>query len=46
MVHDADGRLFLLSSEIPAKVRFKYTLWAWAHALIFIAAGGGTFALL
>ncbi|MEO8441397.1 MAG: hypothetical protein ABI547_02845 [Betaproteobacteria bacterium] len=42
----ADGRLFLLSNETPANVRFKYALWAWAHAVIFIVAGGGMFALL
>jgi hypothetical protein len=41
----ADGRLFLVSNEIPAKVRFKYSLWAWAHAVIFIVAGSGVFAL-
>lgn len=42
----ADGRLFLLSDETPAKVRSKYTLWAWAHAATFVVAGGAMFALL
>ena len=41
----ADGRLFLLSNETPANIRFKYSLWAWAHAVIFIVAGAGMFAL-
>ena len=41
-----DGRLFLLSNETPAKVRLRYSLWAWAHAAIFVAAGAGMCALL
>lgn len=42
----ADGRLFLISNYLPARLRRTYLLWAWTHALIFIAAGGGAFALL
>jgi hypothetical protein len=42
----ADGRLFLVSNDTPANIRFKYSLWAWAHAAIFIVAGGGMFLLL
>ena len=41
-----DGRLFLLSNDTPKNIRAKYELWAWAHAVIFIVAGGGMFALL
>ena len=42
----SDGRLFLLCNDTPAKLRFKYSLWAWAHAAIFLVAAGATFALL
>ena len=42
----SDGRLFLLSSETPATVRWRYWLWAWAHAVIFLLAAAGTCALL
>ena len=41
-----DGRLFLLSNDTPRNIRFKFGLWAWAHAVIFIVAGAGLFALL
>ena len=41
----ADGRLFLLSNEMPEAVRSRYLLWAWAHTVIFLAAGGASFAL-
>jgi hypothetical protein len=41
----ADGRLFLVSNYLPAKLRLNYLLWAWAHAAIFVGAGGGAFAL-
>jgi hypothetical protein len=40
-----DGRLFLISNNVPGKVRLKFLLWAWAHAAIFVGAGGGMFAL-
>ena len=42
----ADGRLLLISNYLPAKLRLNYLLWAWAHAAVFVGAGGGTFALL
>ena len=42
----ADGRLFLISNYLPAKLRLNYLLWAWAHAAVFVGAGGGPFALL
>jgi hypothetical protein len=42
----ADGRLFLLSNDTPAKVRSRYMLWAWTHATVFVAAAGGAVALL
>jgi hypothetical protein len=42
----ADGRLFLLSNELPAKLRARYMRWAWGHAFVFLAAAGGTVALL
>jgi hypothetical protein len=41
-----DGRLFLLSNDTPKNIRFKFELWAWAHAVIFVVAGGSLFALL
>ena len=42
----ADGRLFLISNYLPAKLRLNYLLWAWTHAVVFIGAGAATFALL
>jgi hypothetical protein len=41
----ADGRLFLLSNELPAALRSRFLRWAWAHAVVFIAAGGAAFGL-
>jgi hypothetical protein len=42
----ADGRLFLISNYLPDKLRNTYLVWSWVHIVIFIGAGGGTFALL
>jgi hypothetical protein len=41
----ADGRLFLVSNYLPARLRLNYLMWAWAHAVIFVGAIGGAFAL-
>lgn len=38
-----DGRLSLISDSVPAKLRRSYLLWAWLHALVFVAAAGGAF---
>lgn len=40
----ADDRVFLLSNVLPADLRLRFLRWAWAHAVIFIAAGGLSFA--
>ena len=42
----ATDRLFLISNYLPARLRLNYLLWAWAHAAIFVGAGGGAFALI
>lgn len=36
-----DGRLFLLSNIAPEKLARRYTLWALAHLLAFVASVGG-----
>jgi len=41
-----DGRLFLISNELPAKLRLRYQLWSWAHAAIFVGALGTAGALI
>ncbi len=41
----ADGRLFLLSNHLPEKLILRYQLWSWAHIVIFLGAGGLSFAL-
>ena len=42
----ADDRLYLLSNYLPNRLQLRYTLWAWAHAIICIAASGTAVALL
>ena len=38
-----DGRLFLLANELPDKIGSRYRLWSWAHLVIFLGAGIGSF---
>jgi hypothetical protein len=38
--------LFLISNELPAKLRLRYQLWSWAHAAIFVGALGTAGALI
>ena len=45
MRRPADGRLFLLSNHLPEKLTLRYQLWSWAHIVIFLGAGGLSFAL-
>ena len=45
MRRPADGRLFLLSNQLPEKLILRYQLWSWAHIVIFLGAGGLSFAL-
>ncbi len=45
MRRPADGRLFLLSNQLPEKLVLRYQLWSWAHIVIFLGAGGLSFAL-
>jgi len=45
MRRPADGRLFLLSNQLPEKLVMRYQLWSWAHLVIFLGAGGLSFAL-
>ncbi len=40
-----DGRLFLLSNELPAALRLRFLRWAWVHAAVFVGAGGASFGL-
>ena len=42
----ADGRLFLLAGDMPARVGKRYALWSWLHLVIFFGAGVGAFLLL
>lgn len=41
-----DGRVFLLSNELPSALRSRFQRWAWGHAFVFVAAAGGSIALL
>ena len=41
----ADGHLFLLSNQMPEKLVVRYQRWSWAHIVIFLGAGGLSFAL-
>lgn len=45
MRRPADGRLFLLSNHLPDKLVRRYQLWTAAHIVIFVGAGGLSFAL-
>ena len=45
MRRPADGRLFLLSNQLPEKLILRFQLWSWAHIVIFLSAGGLSFAL-
>ncbi|MEK7877806.1 MAG: hypothetical protein AAB325_16640 [Pseudomonadota bacterium] len=45
MRRPADGRLFLLSNQLPEKLILRYQLWSCAHIVIFLGAGGWSFAL-
>lgn len=45
MRRPADGRLFLLSNQLPDKLTTRYQLWSWVHVAIFCAAAGAAFAL-
>jgi hypothetical protein len=43
MLHQPpDGRLFLISNMDPDKLQRRYTLWAWLHLVVAIAAVIGT----
>lgn len=42
----ADGRLYVLSNDLPHRLQRRYALWAWAHAIVCIAASGTAVALL
>ncbi len=42
----ADGRLFLLSNQLQDKITLSYQIWGWVHIVIFLGAGGLSFALL
>jgi hypothetical protein len=41
----ADGRLFLLSNQLPDKLVTRYQLWSWVHVAIFCAAAGAAVVL-
>ena len=45
MRRPADGRLFLLTNHLPEKLIRRYQLWTVAHIVIFLGAGGLSFAL-
>ena len=45
MRRPADGRLFLLTNHLPEKLIRRYQLWTAAHIVIFVGAGGLSFAL-
>jgi len=45
MRRPTNGRLFLLSNHLPEKLTLRYQLWSWAHIVIFLGAGGLSFAL-
>ena len=45
MRRPADGRLFLLSNQLPDKLITRYELWSWVHVAIFCGATGAAFAL-
>jgi len=38
----ADGRLFLLASEMPDTLGRRYRWWSWVHLLVFVATGIGS----
>jgi hypothetical protein len=42
----ADDRLFVLSNYIPERLRRRYAMWAWIHAIVCVAASGLAIALL
>jgi len=45
MRRPADGRLFLLSNQLPDKLITHYQIWNWMHVAIFCDATGTAFAL-
>ena len=40
-----DGRVFLLSTELPSALRLRFLRWAWTHAFVFVAAAGASIAM-
>ena len=42
----AGGSLFPISNYLRGRLRLTYLAWTWAHAAIFIGAGGAAYALL
>lgn len=45
MRRPADGRLFLLSNQVPDKLVTRYQLWSWVHVAIVCGATAAAFAL-
>ena len=42
----ADGRLFLLANEMPAKIGTRFRVWSVVHFLIFLGAGAAGLVML
>jgi hypothetical protein len=42
----ADGRLFILSNQLPDKLIARYQRWSWFHVIIVCAAASAAFALI
>jgi hypothetical protein len=42
----ADGRLFLLANEMPAKIGARYRVWSVVHFVIFLGAGSAGLVML